>query len=499
MSGTHMARSQSGTVSRALARDRLGVPAVLFFVLAGVAPLTVAAGVIPTAYATTGLTGIPAAFVVVAVILAVFATGYVAMTRHITNAGAFYALIARGIGRPVGVAAALVALAAYSLLQVGLYGAFGPAAAGEAAAHLGVHAAWWVWALAAWAVITGLGLARVDITGRILAVLSSAEILVILAETVSGLAHPANGQLSAATLSPDALASAGLGTFGVLAVVAVLGFVGFEQAPVLAEEARHPRRTIPVATYLALGAIAVVYAGAAWAMAAHAGQGRVVAAAGAQGPGLLFGLGGGALSQAAQLLFLTSLFAAALAFHNCTWRYMFALGREGVLPTALGRTGANSIPKAASLTQSLTGLAVIVVYAAGGWAPMTDLFFWLGTTGGFGILILLTMTAVAVIAFFARDSRRESAWARLIAPALAAFALGAIVVLAVQHYGTLLGVAPGSPAAWALPACYVVAAGIGVCWGVVLRARRPEVYATIGLGAHAVTGQLAPARPRTRR
>jgi amino acid transporter len=434
----------------------------------------------------------------VAVILAVFATGYVAMTRHITNSGAFYAFIARGIGRPVGVAAALVALVAYSFLQVGLYGALGPAAAGEAAAHLGVHAAWWVWALAAWAVITVLGLARVDITGKVLGVLSSAEVLVILAETVSGLTHPAGGHLSAATFSPATLTSAGFGTSGVLAVVAVLGFVGFEQAPVLAEEARHPRRTIPVATYLALGAIAVVYAGAAWAMAAHAGQGHVVAAAGAQGPGLLFGLGSGALSQAAQLLFLTSLFAAALAFHNCTWRYMFALGREGVLPTALGRTGANSIPRAASLTQSLTGLAAIVVYAAGGWSPMTDLFFWLGTTGGFGILLLLAMTAVAVIAFFARDPRGESAWARLIAPGLAVIALGAIVVLAVQHYGTLLGVPPGSPAAWALPACYVVAAGTGVCWGVLLGARRPQVYATIGLGAHVVTGQLAPARPGTR-
>jgi len=83
-------RGRRPPATRALARDRLGMPAVLFFVLAGVAPLTVAAGVIPTAYATTGLTGIPAAFVLVAVILAVWATGYVAMTRHITNAGAFY-------------------------------------------------------------------------------------------------------------------------------------------------------------------------------------------------------------------------------------------------------------------------------------------------------------------------------------------------------------------------------------------------------------------------
>ena len=75
-------------MSRALARDRLGVPEVLFFVLVGVAPLTVAAGVIPTAYQTTGLTGLPAAFIAIAVILALFAVGYVAMTRHITNSGA---------------------------------------------------------------------------------------------------------------------------------------------------------------------------------------------------------------------------------------------------------------------------------------------------------------------------------------------------------------------------------------------------------------------------
>ncbi|HEY5986492.1 MAG TPA: hypothetical protein VIV12_08965, partial [Streptosporangiaceae bacterium] len=148
---------------------------MLFFVLSGVAPLTVAAGVIPTAYATTGLTAIPAAFLVVAVILAVFASGYVAMARHVINAGAFYSLITHGLGRVAGVAAALVALLAYTCLQVGLYGAFGPAAAGEAAARLHLHAPWWAWALAAWAVITVLGRLRVDITGRVLGVLLTGE------------------------------------------------------------------------------------------------------------------------------------------------------------------------------------------------------------------------------------------------------------------------------------------------------------------------------------
>jgi amino acid transporter len=490
MSRTQTAQPKPGAISRALAHDRLGVLAVLFFVLAGVAPLTVAAGVIPTAYATTGLTGIPAAFLAVAVILAIFSAGYIAMTRHITNAGAFYAFIARGLGRPAGVAAALVALLAYSFLQIGLYGALGPAAQAEAAAHLGVHGPWWVFALGAWALVTVLGLARVEITGRVLGVLLSAEVTVIVAETVLGLAHPAGGHLSFATLSPAALGSAGFGTFGVLAVVAVLGFVGFEQAPVLAEEARHPRRTIPAATYTALGMIAVVYAGASWAMAAHAGTGHVVAAAAAQGPGLLFGLSGsGALSQAAQVLFVTSLFAAALAFHNAVWRYAFALGRENVLPAALGRTGANNIPKAASLAQSATALAVIAAYAAGGWPPMADLFFWLGTAGGLGVILLLTATSAAVIIFFARDPRGENPWRRLIAPALATVALAGVAVLAIQHYAVLLGVPAGAVAAWAFPAGYATIAVIGLGWGLVLKARRPATYAAIGLGAHAVTGQ----------
>src|SRR5260221_11762280 len=98
MSRTQATASKPGRMSRALAQDRLGVPAVLFFVLAGVAPLTVAAGVIPTAYQATGLTGIPAAFLVVAGILGLFAPGYVAVARALPNAGAVYSFVARGLG-----------------------------------------------------------------------------------------------------------------------------------------------------------------------------------------------------------------------------------------------------------------------------------------------------------------------------------------------------------------------------------------------------------------
>jgi hypothetical protein len=68
------------------------------------------------------------------------------------------------------------------------------------------------------------------------------------------------------------------------------------------------------------------------------------------------------------------------------------------------------------------------------------------------------------------------------------------VVLAVLHYDTLLGVAPDSLAAWLLPTGYAVMAAAGLGWAMILRLHRSHVYATIGLGAHAVTGQIAPRR-----
>ncbi|MBX6356152.1 MAG: APC family permease [Micromonosporaceae bacterium] len=478
--------------SASLARDRLGVPSVVFFILSAVAPLTVIGGVVTTAYAVTGLTDIPAAFIAVALILAIFSAGYVAMARRIVNAGAFYSFISRGIGRPVGVAAAMVAVLAYNGLQFGLYGAFGPQAAAYFGDKFGWDLSWWVYALAAWAVTAVLGVLAVDLNGRVLAVLLTAELVIIVVLTISGLADPAGG-VSFATLSPEDLFTSGVGA---ALVIGILGFVGFEQSAVFSEEAKDARRTVPTATYLSLAVIGVVYAAASWAMAVHYGDDQVVATAQEQGPGTLFGMGGQTSGEIAQVLFLTSLFAAMISFHNAVARYMFALGRERVLPGGMGRTYARTgSPIVASVVQSVFGLAVIILYAVAGWDPFVRLFFWIGTTGGFGVLLLLAATSASVVGFFARDAQGENVWRRLIAPAIAFVALVAIASKAVDDYATLLGVAPGSTESWLLPTMYGVAAVIGLCWALVLRATRPQVYAAIGLGANAATGHTTPLLP----
>lgn len=482
-----MARStlaQPGSVSAALARDRLGVPSVVYFVLAGVAPLTVTAGVVTTAYAVTGLTSVPAAFIVVGVVLSLFSVGYVAMARHISNAGAFYAFISRGLGREAGVAGALIALLAYNLLQVGLYGILGPTVESYVQQETGTDIKWWIWALLAWALVTALGLIRVDLSGRVLGVLLTLEVLVIIALTIDGGLHPAGGKVTFTTLNPGDLTKGGIGA--VLAI-AVLGYVGFEQSPVYAEEARDSRRTIPAATYFALAVIGVVYAAASWVMSIHYGAGNVAKTAASQGPGMLFAMGSHFLNTAGQILFMTSLFAAALAFHNACWRYAFSLGREQVLPGSFGRTGVNGVPRTASALQSVVGLGVILAYAAGGWNPQTDLFFWLGTTGGFGILILLALTSIAVVRYFAVHPGEENLWRRVIAPGISVLVLLVMVYLCANNYSLLLGYTSPSAPGKVLPSMFAVAAVVGVLWALYLRSNRPEVYEVIGLGPEAPT------------
>lgn len=498
-SPTPTTRSPVSSVSTALAADRLGVPAVVFFVMSAATPLTVVAGVITLAYAITGRLGLPLAFLLIGTLLALFGVGYVAMSRHVANAGAFYAYVSQGIGRPVGVGTAWVALAAYNLLQVGLYGVIGAAASPLLEMWFGISLPWWAIALIAWLIVAILGLQQVDINGRVLAVLLCAEVTVIVVFSLASVANPADGGITYTTLAPGNLFGSGIGA---LLALGVLGFVGFEAATVFAEESKHPRRTVPTALYTAIAIIAMLYALASWAMSVAVGPDQIVAAAGEQEIDLIFNLAadhlGGVFADIGYALLLTSLLAAMIAFHNITARYGFSLGRERVLPAVFGRTSRRSgSPKVASMVQSLIGFTVIVIYAVAGWDPLVQLFFWLGTSGGLGVLLLIAITSIAVLGFFIRQPHGETAWRRVVAPSLATLALLVVVWLALSHFGTLLGVPDSHALRWGIPAGYLAVALLGVGWGLTLKTTRPDVYAGIGRGAKAVTTgiQIPPPRP----
>ncbi|MFJ6000064.1 APC family permease [Streptomyces sp. NPDC092370] len=479
---------------RALRADRLGTGGLLLSVLAATAPLMVVAGVMPTAFAVMGIVGQPLLFVLLGVVLILFSIGYAEMSRHVHNAGAFYAYISRGLGGTAGASAALVALVAYNALQVGIYGIFGFEVSGLLATYADVEIAWWIPALVAVLAVGLLGWLKIDVNARVLGVLLVVEVLLVVVFDVAALTDPGKEGLSLHAFNPDTLTGAGVGTALCFCIAA---FLGFEQAPVYAEETSRPHVLVPRVMFLAVGGVAVFFALSSWALTVATGPSAVVGTAQKQSAGLLFFLTesrlGGTFTDVLHILFVTGMFAALLSFHNVVARYAFAMGREGLLPAAFGRTsGSSGAPGTGSLLQTVVAVVVVAAFAitddkpAGDpTAPVLHLFTWFGNIGALGVIVLMAAASLSVVVFFVRrGAAGTQAW-RLVTSALAGIALLVIAGYTVKDFEVLVGAGPDSSLSWVLPGTVGLAALAGVVLGLVLRARAPERHARIGLGNEA--------------
>ncbi|WP_232534130.1 APC family permease [Plantactinospora sp. KBS50] len=458
---------------------------LVFFTVAASAPLTVLGGGITTTFLVTGNKGTPISFVVLAAVLAFFAVGYAAMSRYVSNAGAFYSYLANGLGRAAGVSGSFIALVAYNTINFGLYGLFGAIFGDFLNTKFGVDAPWWVWGLGALVLVGLLGILRVDLNATVLAVLLIAEILAVCVFDIISFTHPAGGAVDFAGLSVGNLFGSGVGAVLALGIAA---FAGFESAAIYSEEVRDPRRTVARATYIAVAFTGLFYALSAWALSVIYGPSEVQGVINEQGPGAVFGplaqYASPMLADVANVLFITSVFAALLSFHNGVARYLFALGRERVLPEFLGRTSVRSAsPIAGSLTQTFLAFVVVVLFVITGRDPVEDLFTWMSGTSAVGLVLLMTLTSASVVGFFRRRPSEEGVWRTLIAPSLATVLLAGVLTILVWNFNALLSPSNPSYLRWVLPGLEGLAAIIGLIWGAALRSARPEVYEGIGRSA----------------
>ncbi|MDN3022139.1 APC family permease [Streptomyces sp. S.PB5] len=479
---------------RALRADRLGTGGLLLSVLAATAPLMVVAGVMPTTFAVMGIVGQPLLFVVLGVVLILFSVGYAEMSRHVHNAGAFYAYISRGLGGTAGASSALVALVAYNALQVGIYGIFGFEVSGLFATYADVEIAWWIPSLVAALAVGALGWLKIDVNAKVLGVLLVIEVALVVIFDIAAVADPAKEGLSLHAFNPDTLTGAGVGTALCFCIAA---FLGFEQAPVYAEETSRPHVLVPRVMFLAVGGVAVFFALSSWALTVATGPSAIVGESQKQSAGLLFGLTesrlGGTFTDVLHVLFVTGMFAAMLSFHNVVARYAFAMGREGLLPAAFGRTnGASGAPATGSLLQTAVSVVIVVAFAIADDKPTGDptepvlhLFTWGGNIGALGVIVLMAAASFSVVVFFVRrGAAGAQAW-RLVTSVLAGIALLVIAGYTVKDFDVLVGAGPDSSLSWILPGIIGLALVVGVIQGLLLKARSPEAHARIGLGNEA--------------
>ena len=476
----------------------IGLLGVLLLTVTGAAPITAMLLNVPIVVGNGNGFGAPAAFVFATIVLMIFSAGYAAMARKVSAVGGFYSFISHGLGRELGMAMGLGSIVAYAVFEASLTGGFAYFACNKLASW-GITVAWPIPALVMVAGIAALTFFDVKISAAILGVALVGEVVCLTIFDVGVFSHASGG----AVVDPVALnpllalqgfpAPGGNLTAGVASIGLFFAFwswVGFEMAPNYAEESRDPKRIIPLSLYISVTALGIFYILTSWAaVSGYPTPAAAIAAGQSDAANFFFKPAsrfvGPWLTEVMSYLILTSSFACGMAFHNTAARYLYSLGRERVLPAALGRTHhAHKAPYVASFTQSAIAVVIIVLFAIflGTDDPSTQanaglygLMALLGTTL---ILVAQAVVSLAIIVYFRREHPEDHHWLKtLIAPAIAFLAQLTVIGLLVSNLDFLSG---GYTLAKWIPGMAAAVMLLGIAIAFYLKRSAPEKYESIG-------------------
>jgi amino acid transporter len=463
-----------------LQKGSLGLWSIIFFVIAAASPLTGVVGSLPIAFLAGNGAGVPGVFLIAGMLLIMFSFGFVAMSRYVVNAGAFYAYIAQGLGIRSGMAGLGVALLAYTVIQLSVTAMFGFFASQFVQAHTGIMLPWWGFSLAMQIIVGLLGVAKVELGGKILGLLMLLEVGIVLLTDTSMLHHH-HATFEFSSFTPHGVFQ---GAIGIALVFAVCSFVGFEASAIYSEECRDPQKNIPRATLFAVVLITLFFALTSWTFVQYTGAEHIVDMA-AKDPGMfVLNIANDVLgpwaAEMMSVLLITSLFAATQAFHNTLSRYLFAMSRDGLLWRKMAKTHPSfQTPYIASMVQMVVMVVATLVCALCKLDPMVDVFSWASALGSLAILLLQLGVSLAVMAYFIRHpAAAVSLWSRLIAPLISAAGMLATIIMVINNLNVLSG--SSSPLVTLLPWLVISVALLGFIGACYLERINPQRYLRIG-------------------
>jgi amino acid transporter len=469
--------------------NAIGLMGVIFVAVTGAAPISAMLFNVP--FATGFGTGVytPAAFLFATIILTIFSIGYVAMARKIRAAGGFYSFISHGLGRELGMAAGICGALAYALFEVSLLGGFAYFANTNFNDWFGWDIPWPIFAFAAAALISVLCYFDVELSVRVLgfALIGEIVILTIFDLLIFGQGGGDDGiQFEALNVfkltDPGPELAAGVGLF-----LAFWSWVGFEAIPNYAEESRNPVRIVPRATLISVVALGIGYILTSLAFVSAFPESNLIKAA--QDPAGPFfvamrDFGSNWLATVMQVLILTGSFACAMAFHNVAMRYFYALGREGILPKALGRTHpTHRSPYIASMVQTAFAGGLVLVWAVGaGFGDPFDvayvrIYTMMAVQGVVWILAIQATCAVAIIVYHRRHKHPDSALVVFVCPVIAVLGQVFAIYLLFKNIETLAGTISYVDAIAPIAVLVVIGA---IAYAVVLKRTNRAKYELIG-------------------
>jgi amino acid transporter len=441
-----------------LAQNALGLPGVLFCIVTGAAPIAAMLFNVPVAVLGGGFAA-PAAFLVATVVLTIFAVGYIEMSRTVTAAGGFYSFVTHGFGPVVGMGTAALISLCYVIFSCAVLGVTGYFASTSVNEWFSISIPAWVYMAAIVAIISALAWFHIELTAKILGVFLITELIGLLIFGFAVLFSGGDSGLSLSPLNPAeifnnsaAIKAFGAGAAGVALFGAFWSWVGFEMAPNYAEESKDPKRIAAIAMYTSVIGLGILYVFISWMFVTGWGNQGAANAVASQYKGeiasafypLTDRYVGSALTTLFEILIVTGSFACCLAFYNTASRYFFSMGREGLLPRALGKVHpTHRSPYLASML-----VTTLVVLYAGGFTladtstlgALLKLGTWSPLLGVLGILAIQALVSFAIIRYFLTTGREHHHPLRtFVAPLIGGLAQIGACYLLIKYRGDLSG------------------------------------------------------------
>lgn len=457
----------------------LSTPYIVFLIIAAAAPLASMIGNLPIAIARGSGAYAPVAFLLASFILLLFTVGFSFIAHRLVKTGAFYAYIAEGLGKPLGVGAAYCAVTAYSVFAFGLAAASGYFEA-QIFKALGFGVSWSLCAALSILLTGWLNCRSMEASSKLLGLIIIVETAVLAAFDLCVILAKGWAAFPLAVFARHAWLAPGL---GVSLMTAFSCFVGFESAALYGKEAANPKRTIPLATSIAVLLIGGFYLATSWiaigAVGVPSAQNVAIQQGGMFMLDLITQYEGQIGGDIAGILLCTSILATYIAIHAAAARYLHALADEGLFPRILARfDDVRNVPKAATLCLSAVTficLGFIITSQAKPYAFIIPVLIGTGTAG----IIALQATASIAIVAYALKHRAEAGFFVILASCCGAIGLCVALATVCTNFSLLSNV-QSRFVSW-LPSLYLATFGGGVAYSLWLRCRRPLRYAALAL------------------
>ena len=367
----------------------LGLPALVFFGLAYMVPLTVwtTYGIVTTS--TEG--HLPLAYLVTTIAMGLTAWSYGRMVIAQPVAGSAYTYASRAFGRPLGFMVGWALMLDYiflpmiNYLLIGLYMQDYFPSTPQA-----------LWIILAVALVTGLNILGIKLLAGMNLVFVAAQFVFVAVFAAMAIGDiPDDASFTAPFFDSDT----DLGLVFAGAAVLALSFLGFDAVSTLSEETEDPRRKIPLAIMLCALIGGGVYIFQSYlAQLAFPDFSVFADHQDVASTDVMTAIGGDFLNSFFTAAYVAACFACAMASQASVSRILFAMGRDGSLPK----------PVFARLhPRYRTPVVANVVVGVFG---LTALFISLSTVASmisFGALAAFSFVNLAVIKTYVIDGGRR--------------------------------------------------------------------------------------------